>query len=191
MDIIITLIIFSPAILIFGYMIFSLFRITGDATDSTLFNKTVNNAIVDLYETGYIKAAGEKGDRKVEKGAANERTHPLHESILAYGFSGDTIITAKEFHTNIYHARKELRKMITPDANYDSTTKPSNRVYSNSADENSMVLLPLLFLGTPEGSHFAGNPSYSNDGSYAGSSDFGGDSSGGDSGGDGGGGGGD
>lgn len=191
MDGLITLIIFSPVIAIVGHMVFSVFKIKGNATENTALNKTINNAIIDLYEQGYFIIAGTKEDRRIERTAKTEPVKPLHESILARGFGGDTVLTPKEFHSKIYQSRSEIIKTIDPEAGYDSFTKPSNRIYSDQADANSLVVLPLLLLGTPEGSHFAGNPAYSSDGSYAGSSDFGGDSGSGGDGGGGDGGGGD
>lgn len=153
-------------------------------------NIAINNAIVDLSEAGYIRASGTKGNREVSKSSGQGSLTLFQKKVLDIGFSGDTnLLSTEAFHTNLYKAREELVVALKTSADVDYETKPSNRVYSSS-DEGSAVVLPLLFLGTAEGSHFSYNPAYHDSPGYAGSSEMSGggsDSGGGDGGGGGGG----
>lgn len=164
------------------------------AAKDIAINTTINNAIIDLYESGFIRATGGEGTRGVVLVPNHQAPiSGFQAQVLAYGFNGvKESLTTQEFHSNIYRARPALVKLIESAEGLDSTTKPSHRIYSDRADADSLVVLPLLILGTPEGSHFSGNPAYSDSGGdYVGSGDFGGDGGGDSGGGDGGGGGGD
>jgi len=172
---------------IFGLFAVIVSNIKQTASKDKNWNTAINNIIIDLYEAGYILPAGEKGNREVTRATGTASISDVHTKILDAGFKKDVKLSTREFHSNIYQTRTALINLVENNPNVDTLTKPSNRIYSDKADSDSMVVLPLLILGTPEGSHFAGNPAYAGTDGYVGTSDFGGgDSSGGDGGGDGG-----
>lgn len=156
------------------------------------FHITVNNAIIDLYRDGYIKSPSDVSEptagTSLVLGKKDKPENHLHRAILKEAYpTGKDVISAKAFHVSIHSAREKLRHLATtlnavPDE-YREIDTPAHRLARGEAGSTGQRLLPLLFLGTPEGSDYAGNRNYKNDLGYDGASDFGGDSGGGDGGG--------
>lgn len=180
-NIFITLLIFSPAIF-FG-IIGPIIQYRRHKKNIAL-NNQINNAIIDLYEQGYISYQRIDFVDTIQQTSKGIPPHPLHSNILLHGFCKRTSITAKEFHENLYTSRKDIVSSIIPNEKYDAVTKPNDRIAASKLRDSGYSALPLLFIGDGTGStSHSGNPYYSDSSDYVGGSDFGGDGDGGDGGG--------
>jgi hypothetical protein len=166
------LIILGPVVLFSAIVAFATRRTIRIQNESISINKAINNAIVDLYQEGSIIGDITDDARLINWVKESTNPSPLHQNILQYGFGGERTLTAQKFHENIYTARRLLVKFVLEGEGTE--TKPSDRIYSDQADAVSFVILPLLLLGSPEGSSYAANPAYSGSADYVGIADFGG-----------------
>lgn len=165
----------------------------------------INNAIIDLYEDGYITPAGMGKNPRVKLAKGKSHVGALHTEILKLGFPKNTKnLTAKNFHDNLYKSLPVLRQLARDAGDtVDTISTPKMRIAGQS-NADVVALIPLVIFGDLEAIRGPENPSYEGDTTYAGAAAFGthshddnsgghdgggGDSSGG-SGGDGGGGGG-
>jgi hypothetical protein len=163
-----------------------------------LARNAINNSIANLIEKKAISSIG--GDfEKLTKTPGYKPVNLVEQAIIAHGFDNKRTVGAKDFHVNL---KKSIPYIRTAVANTDPTTldfetKPKQRI-SNSSNDDSALILPLVVFGGLDGSGsshandtYAGDSDYSDGGFDGSGGSFGGDSGGGDSGGgDGGGGGG-
>lgn len=92
------------------------------------------------------------------------------EMIIEIGFNGESAISAKAFHENLYTNRDILIKNLNQAISFhhlDTKTTPEQRVQQGS--QEMKLLLPFLILGDMQGSDGTPeNPKYMKDEDYIG-----------------------
>ena len=132
-------------------------------------NTAVNNTIADLIENKsliYVSTDGLYPDVRI--GNTNS-VNAYADLVISLGFKGNTILSVKEFHENLYLGHDELVQLLDNAVSFqhvDATTTPVKRMENNEDVKN---ILPFLMLGDIHGDGSEPkNSKYINDESYAG-----------------------
>lgn len=134
----------------------------------------INNAIIDLYEDGYITPAGMGKSPRVKLAKGKSHVGVLHTEILKLGFPKNTKnLTAKSFHNNLYKSLPVLRQLaLDAGDTVDTISSPKMRIAGQS-NADVVALIPLVIFGDLEATRGPENPSYEGDTTYAGAAAFG------------------
>lgn len=160
----------AVSVLLIASLAFIFFNAAQREKKSKATNYAVNNSLADLIEDHAIMVKNfSTSNPLIMMGTGKVRSNYAQE-ILDIGFKGESIITAKTFHENLYENRDVFLNSLDQAIEFhhiDTETPPQTR--AEEGNQTIRNLLPFLILGDMQGSDGSiQNPKYITDENYIG-----------------------